>query len=160
MPVHSNHLDDDHDTGTDEDEFASDAEAEDSDIVTLLDAAGHEQNFLFLAVIDVEGEGQFAALTPADEDEEAENTEVFLFHYEADEDGGETFTPIDDEELFAKVRAAAEAYFAEQEAEETSAEDPAADEAADQAELASIQDIVSATGPEVDIVLPTEEVSL
>jgi len=96
---------------------------EEDDIVTLMDAEGNETDFLFLTVIDVEGEGQFAALTPADEDEETDNTEVFLFHYEADEDGGESFAPIEDEDLFAKVQAAAEVHFAQMEHDEECGEE-------------------------------------
>lgn len=105
------------------DEEWSEEDDEESDIVTLMDADGNEQDFLFLTVVDVEGEGQFAALTPADEDDETENTEVFLFHYEADEDGGESFAPIDDEDLFARVQVAAELHFAQMEHDEANGEE-------------------------------------
>ena len=84
---------------------------EDSDTVILVDAEGVEREFVFLAVVDMEDEGQFAALTPAEEDEASDNTEVFLFHYEEDEDGAESFTPIEDEDLFARVQTAAEEMF-------------------------------------------------
>ncbi|MSP55343.1 MAG: DUF1292 domain-containing protein [Myxococcales bacterium] len=88
-----------------------DDDGEDSDTVILVDAEGVEREFVFLAVVDMEDEGQFAALTPAEEDEDGENTEVFLFHYEEDEDGAESFTPIEDEDLFARVQTAAEEMF-------------------------------------------------
>ncbi len=114
MPIDPTSLDHDGDEDLD-DEFDSD----DDNIVTLQDADGNEQDFVFLTVVDLEGEGQFAALTPADEDDAAENTEIFLFRYEADEDGGESFTPINDENLYARVQAAAELHFAQAEEEET-----------------------------------------
>lgn len=83
----------------------------DDDVVILVDDDGQEHALMFLAVIIVEGAGQFAALTPADEDEEAESTDVFVYHYEVDEDDNETFTPVEGEDLFAKVQAAFEQHF-------------------------------------------------
>ncbi len=94
-----------------EDEEWDDEDEEGDDTVILVDAEGTEREFVFLAVVDMEEEGQFAALTPAEEDESSENTEVFLFHYEEDEDGAESFTPIEDEDLFARVQLAAEEMF-------------------------------------------------
>lgn len=105
-------------TAEDGDEEWDDEEGEESDTVILVDAEGTEREFVFLAVVDLEDEGQFAALTPADEDEESENTEVFLFHYEEDEDGAESFTPIEDEDLFARVQAAAEEMFKQMDEDE------------------------------------------
>ncbi|HCC83517.1 TPA: hypothetical protein DEP96_01565 [Candidatus Uhrbacteria bacterium] len=144
MPTHSSPLpldenpDDMLAPNGDDTEFDGDAEDEDSDIVTLMDADGNDQDFRFLGVISLEGDpdaGQFAALTPAEEDEDPDApTEVFLFHYEADEDGGESFAPIDDEDLFARVQIAAEAHFAALD------DDPEVDALAEQTELASIDD--------------------
>ena len=54
----------------------------------------------------------YALLTPADADEDSEESEIFIFRYEQDEDGGEIFSDVDDEATFDKVRAQAEAYFA------------------------------------------------
>lgn len=100
----------DDEEGEDDEEWGDEDEDGD-DTVILVDAEGTEREFVFLAVVDMEEEGQFAALTPAEEDDANENTEVFLFHYEEDEDGAESFTPIEDEELFARVQLAAEEMF-------------------------------------------------
>ena len=78
------------------------------DIVVLADAEGNEREFQFLMVIEVDGD-DFALLTPVvDDGDDDAPTEVFLFRYEQDEDGGEIFSDIDDEALFARVQAAAE----------------------------------------------------
>ena len=103
--------DEDEDLEDDEEWDGEDGEDDEESTVILVDAEGTEREFVFLAVVDLEDEGQFAALTPAEEDESGENTEVFLFHYEEDEDGGESFSPIEDEELFARVQSAAEEMF-------------------------------------------------
>ena len=100
-----------HEEEIDEVEGEEGDEEEDDGIVILTDAEGNELEFYVLDVIDVDDE-QFALLTPADEDEESESSEIFIFHYEVDEDGGESFAPVEDEELFATVRDAAEALFA------------------------------------------------
>jgi len=96
------------------DEMGEDTDDEDDGIVILQTAEGEEMAFHVLEVIDVEDE-QFALLTPANDDEGEENdeeaAEIYIFHYEVDEDGAESFTPVEDEETFAKVRDAAEALF-------------------------------------------------
>ncbi len=80
---------------------------QDDDRVTLIDAEDNEVNFRFLALVEID-EGTFAMLTP-EIDEGGEEMEVYLFHYDYDEDEGvENYAPIDDEELFQKVVAAAE----------------------------------------------------
>lgn len=86
-----------------------DGEEEGDDIVILSDAEGNEREFRFLTVLEVDDQ-QFALLTTVEESEDPEApTEVFIFHYDADEDGGEVFADIEDEALFNKVQAAAEA---------------------------------------------------
>jgi uncharacterized protein YrzB (UPF0473 family) len=105
--------------GEDEEGEEWDDEGEDGDdTVVLVDADGNEREFVFLAVVEMDEEGSFAALTPVEEDEAADNTEVFLFHYEEDEDGAESFSPIEDEDLFARVQEAAEKMFSEMDEEE------------------------------------------
>lgn len=81
---------------------------EEDDIVVLADVDGNEKEFAFLAVVQVDDQ-DFALLTPADapDDPDAE-TEIFIFRYEQDEDGGEIFSEVEDETLFAKVQAEAE----------------------------------------------------
>lgn len=90
----------------------------DDDIVTLVDADGNETDFAMLGTVEVDGD-TFAMLTPAsDLDNDDENMEVVLMHFEEDEDGGMSFSDIDDEVLYAKVQVAAEAAFAESGEEE------------------------------------------
>ena len=93
-----------------EGEFEEDYEDADDDIVILADAEGNETEFHFLDVVEVDGE-QYALLTPVEDDEESDATEIFIFHYEQDEDGAASFSDVEDEEIFAKVRAAAESLF-------------------------------------------------
>lgn len=107
-------LDQGHDHSDDDDEM--DDEEED-DIVVLSDAEGNETEFQFLAIVEVEG-GQYALLTPNVGEDEDESTEIFIFKYEQDEDGGETFSDVDDEATFAKVRAEAENLFSSLDDEE------------------------------------------
>ncbi len=101
----------DHEHDEEEGEFEEDYEDADDDIVILADAEGNETEFHFLDVVEVDGE-QYALLTPVDDDEESDATEIFIFHYEQDEDGAASFSDVEDEAIFAKVREAAEALFA------------------------------------------------
>jgi uncharacterized protein YrzB (UPF0473 family) len=101
-------LESNHAHGADEEVDEEDDEDED-DVVILSDADGNETEFQFLALVEVEGD-QYALLTPADESDE-NATEIFIFKYEQDEDGGEIFSDVADEETFAKVRAEAEQLF-------------------------------------------------
>jgi uncharacterized protein YrzB (UPF0473 family) len=85
----------------------------DDDIVTLVDADGNETDFAMLGTVEVDGDA-FALLTPAANiDDDDDNMEVVLMHYEEDEDGGMAFSDIEDEALYARVQAVAEAAFAE-----------------------------------------------
>ena len=94
------------------------AHDDDDDIVTLMDAEGNETDYAFLGTVEVDGD-QFAMLTPAAAlDNDDENMEVVLMHFEEDEDGGMSFSEIDDEELYARVQTAAEGVFAEGDADE------------------------------------------
>lgn len=106
---HDDELDTNHTHGADEDDLDGDDEEDDDDVVILSDADGNETEFQFLALVEVEGD-QYALLTPADDSEE-NATEIFIFKYEQDEDGGEIFSDVADEETFAKVRAEAEQLF-------------------------------------------------
>lgn len=98
-----------HENG-DEVEDGGEDEDDDDDIVILSDAEGNEQEYQFIAIVEVDEE-QYALLTPADAEED-ETTEIVIFRYEQNEDGGETFSDVPDEETFAKVQAEAEALFA------------------------------------------------
>lgn len=104
--------------GLDEAEGEEFDEEEEDSVVVLEDAEGNVSEYLFIDVIELEGDS-FALLTPLDEDEGSESTEIFIMRYDIDEDGGETFGDLDDEELFKRVQELAEKRFAEwQEAEE------------------------------------------
>lgn len=101
--------DHDHDDELDDEQ---DGEEEDDSIVILEDAEGNVMEYLFLDVVELDGDS-FALLTPVDEDEESESTEIFIMRYEIDEEGGESFGDLDDEDLFRRVQEIAEKRFAE-----------------------------------------------
>jgi len=83
------------------------AEHDKDDLVTLVDVDDNEVTFRFLALIETD-EGGFAMLTPA-EDAGGDEMDIYLFHYDYDEQEEiENYSPIEDEELFKRVVAAAE----------------------------------------------------
>lgn len=107
------HSHDDHDHEHDHDPEETETEEAEDDVVILEDAEGNSREYVFLAVVELDEEA-YALLTPSEEDENEETpTEVFLFHYEVDDEGNESFSDIADEELFKRVQAAAEQLFAE-----------------------------------------------
>jgi len=108
----------DHDHAHEHDENCDHEHEEGDDIVTLIDADGTEVDHFWLGLVELDEE-QFALLCPVDEmDEESESTSVYVYSYTMDEDGAESFEAVEDEELLARVQAAAEAMFdAEQEEE-------------------------------------------
>ncbi len=110
-----------HDENGDHDHEHDHAEegGEEDDIVVFTDAEGNEMEFVWLGLVELDGES-FALLTPAeeDEDDDSDQTEVYVFHYEQDEDGGETYSDVEDEALLARVQAAAEKMFEENDASE------------------------------------------
>lgn len=83
-------------------------ESEGLEVVEFTDDDGNTYTAAILAVVEVD-ELDFAVLAPVEqlEDENAEELELFLFHYGEDEDGNEVFAYIEDEELYNKVRDAA-----------------------------------------------------
>lgn len=98
----------DHDHDHDDDE-----EGEEDDLVVLADEDGVEATYRFLGLVDLDG-AQYALLTTLEEpDDEEEPMEVFILKYEQDEDGGEVYTPLEDESLFQRVQAEAERLFNE-----------------------------------------------
>lgn len=108
----------DHDHDDERDDEPGAEEGEDDDAIVLLeDAEGNVVEYLFLDVVELDGDS-FALLTPVDEDEESESTEIFIMRYEVDEEGGESFGDLDDEELFRRVQEVAEKRFAEWQASE------------------------------------------
>jgi uncharacterized protein YrzB (UPF0473 family) len=171
MPIDTTRLDHNGDECFDSDgnELTDDADSldsqqedganDDENFVILLDPQGVELSYIFLLVIDLKDDpdaGRFVALTPFEESEDPEApTEILLFHYGTDDHGNETYSSINDDELFARVQAAAEEYFAQVDAENEHADN--IELATHQAVLADIDDQVTATGPELEINLPTEE---
>ncbi len=86
---------------------------EGDDIVVLADEDGTEASYRFLGIVELDDQ-QFALLTTLEESEdEEEPMEVFILRYSQDEDGGETYSPLDDDALFARVQAEAERLFNE-----------------------------------------------
>jgi uncharacterized protein YrzB (UPF0473 family) len=75
------------------------------DIIVLEDDEGNEHEFALLAIVDVQDQ-DYALLTTIDDlqDEEGESMELFLFKYEEEEDGAASFSEIEDEETYIRVR--------------------------------------------------------
>ncbi|GDX82650.1 hypothetical protein LBMAG42_44610 [Deltaproteobacteria bacterium] len=110
--------DEKHDHTHEHDESCAHEDEEGDDIVTLVDADGGEVDHYWLGLVELDEE-QFALLCPVDEvDEDSETTNVYVYHYSEDEDGAESFEAVEDEELLARVQAAAEKMFDEAESEE------------------------------------------
>ena len=101
-------------------------ELEDDGIVWLEDAEGEVIGFGVLGVIDHEGQ-DYILLSPVaqleDGPESDEPLDVMIMQYDVDEvDGAESFTPVDDDDLFA-----ARSQKAEQAPEEAEPADDAAE---------------------------------
>ena len=75
------------------------------DVVTLEDEEGNTMDFALLAIVEVE-EQDYALLTPVEqlEDEAGESMDLFLFQYDEEGDGTASFSEIDDEDTYNKVR--------------------------------------------------------
>jgi uncharacterized protein YrzB (UPF0473 family) len=78
---------------------------DDDDKVTLIDENGVEMHMVILAVADHEGQ-DYALLAPEDQvlDEDAEELELMIFQYDCDDEGNESFSSVDDESLYDKLR--------------------------------------------------------
>lgn len=84
---------------------ASDESAEfrQEELLELEDEDGNSRTFALLAVVEVDGQN-FAMLAPHQEMLESEDQlEIALFGYEEDDEGA-TYSDIEDEALFARVR--------------------------------------------------------
>jgi len=81
-----------------------DPEGEDEDqFVTLVDADGDEVEHYWLGQVELDDE-TFALLCPVEEmDAESENTNVYVYHYNVDEDGAESFEEVEDDALLARA---------------------------------------------------------
>lgn len=77
---------------------------DEEDVVVLTDDDGEVEEYVFVALIEVEGL-EYAIMALKEElDNRVEDPELFLFEYSEDEDGEEVYSDIEDEELFEKVR--------------------------------------------------------
>ena len=111
MPNNDEPVPHDHDHDHSDEELEDDFEDEDN-IVILQDAEGNEVEYEMMGIVEVEEE-TFALLTPVAEDDESEELQVVLMRYDEDDDGGMSFSDIDNDDLFQKVQAAAEIFFKE-----------------------------------------------
>ena len=75
---------------------------ENGDIVSLVNDDGETVNFYHVATIDYKNKW-YVFLQPAEEMEDIEEDEVVIFGLEADENGEDVLTPVDDEKLLDEV---------------------------------------------------------
>ncbi|MGI6648695.1 MAG: DUF1292 domain-containing protein [Bacillota bacterium] len=74
---------------------------EEEELVVLVDDDGGEHEFYLIDTIEV-GEGRYAVLLPAEEDDE-EESEVIILKIGEDEEGNEVFYEIEDDEEWEQV---------------------------------------------------------
>ncbi|GEM_PF-2829778 len=96
-------------------------ELEDDGVVWLEDAEGQVVGFGVLGVFDHQGQ-DYILLSPVaqleDDVESKEPLDVMIMQYDVDDvDGAESFTPIDDDDLFAALSEVAERALEEAESE-------------------------------------------
>ena len=79
-------------------------ESAELEVVEFTDEEGNVYTAAILAVIEVD-DLDYAVLAPVEqlEDDNSEELEIFLFHFDEDENGNECFSYIEDEAIFAKV---------------------------------------------------------
>lgn len=83
-------------------------ESLDIEIYTLPDEDGNEIDYALMTHIDLQGEGKFVILAPAEQlDSEDETLDLYAFSY-TEENGEPVFGEIEDEALLEKVFALAE----------------------------------------------------
>lgn len=74
----------------------------DEDVIVMVDEEGTEVRFLHIMTFDFEG-SFYVALTPEETVDGIENGEVLLMEIIEDEDGEETYAPVEDEAKLDKV---------------------------------------------------------
>lgn len=83
-------------------------EIDELDVFTLVDEEGNEEDFALLALIELEGEGQFAVFAPVDEVEnDAPELSLEFFHYAEIGEDDVKLDPVEDEDLIALLYAKA-----------------------------------------------------
>lgn len=87
-------------------ELDESADLEEIDRVILVAEDGEELHFVLLAVVEHEGE-DYAMLATEEQllDESTDELEVFLFHYQVDDEGLEVYGPIEDDDTYEAVAA-------------------------------------------------------
>ncbi|AYO30736.1 MAG: hypothetical protein PWR06_1968 [Thermoanaerobacteraceae bacterium] len=80
---------------------------DEKETITLYDEDGQETEFEVLGVVNVE-DNDYAILVPLDESE-SEDEEAYIFRIDADENGEEVLTEVEDDDEFEAVREAWEA---------------------------------------------------
>lgn len=76
---------------------------EEDDIITLYnEATDKDENFYHLATLDVDNRW-FIVMKPVEKLDDIEDDEVLIYEIVENEDGNDTFEPIEDEALLEKV---------------------------------------------------------
>ncbi|MEW6275330.1 MAG: DUF1292 domain-containing protein [Bacillota bacterium] len=74
-----------------------------TDVLTLIDEDGEEQDFAILDIVELEG-SRYAILLPLDEEgEEEDEGEAIILKYATDEEGNEILVDIEDDEEWERV---------------------------------------------------------
>ncbi len=87
------------------DELDESDEFEEDDLVTITDETGKEIECAILGVLEHEG-GEYALLAPVEQlaDDDGEAVEMFIFAYAVDDEGMQTFSYIEDDQLYEAVK--------------------------------------------------------
>lgn len=72
------------------------------DVVELVDDDGNAVKFVHVATVDYEN-NWYVFFAPCEKVEGVETDEVVIFRLDADEEGNDVFSPVEDEELLQKV---------------------------------------------------------
>lgn len=89
-------------------------EINDSEVITLIDEEGEEQDFAILDMVELEG-SRYVILLPVDEGEEDEEEgEVIILKFTRDKEGNEILAGIEDDEEWERVADAWEEKVAEE----------------------------------------------
>jgi len=87
------------------DTFDESEEFDESDLVVITDEDGQQIECAIVAVIEHDGE-EFALLARVEQlvSEEGDEIEMFIFHYEVDDEGNQLFSSVEDEATYEAVR--------------------------------------------------------
>jgi uncharacterized protein YrzB (UPF0473 family) len=87
------------------DELDDSEEFDESDLVTITDEEGKSYECAILGVLEHE-DAEYALLAPVDQlsDDDGDAVEMFIFLYEVDDEGNQTFSYIEDDALYEVVK--------------------------------------------------------